>query len=64
MNCKYLTKDGAGEYCMLRPMHNEEDYPHQYWRVSCHGNTESIFCEGQQKDSLIYEIKNDFEGRK
>lgn len=44
MKCKHVYYDGAGHYCRLMPMPNE-DYPHEHWRVFCHGNEESLYCK-------------------
>lgn len=55
MYCKHLERDGAGDYCKLISMTHEEDYPHKYWRVCCHGNIENYTCEGRQRNLLIYE---------
>ena len=41
--CPECIRDGAGHYCRLIPR-TDPDYPHEYLRVSCLGNTESASC--------------------
>ncbi len=48
MFCSFLKIDGAGNYCRAIPMKSDDDYPHDYWRVQCHGNPSSSLCEGRK----------------
>ena len=51
--CRFVERDGAGQYCRLIPMLHDQDYPHKYWRVFCYGNTFHMNCEGRKRNLLI-----------
>ena len=51
-SCPHYLRDGAGSYCKLIDMKDDEDYPHSFWRVMCHGNQDHPFCEGAKRNLI------------
>ncbi len=43
-DCPEHTRDGAGNYCKLKNMEHDKDYPHKYWRVLCFANKSHMSC--------------------
>ena len=59
--CDNLLIDGAGQYCKLKCMKLVDDYPHEFWRVFCHGNTNHSECLRNNKRNFYCKIeKEDF----
>ena len=50
--CPDYIGDGAGHYCKLIDMRKNEDYPHSYWRVMCHGDREHPCCEACKRELI------------
>lgn len=52
-DCKDYLSDGAGHYCKLIPMKDDEDYPHEYWRVMCLADQKHPCCEKNKRNGKL-----------
>ena len=57
--CEHVYFDGAGHYCKLIPR-PDKDYPHEHWRVMCHGNQDGWSCEAKKRGLLKGQCDGDY----